>query len=349
MFGRKDNIMNRQDSESTELIHEDARHTLTGILNALLEVPQLASAFQLQIETLDEFYSLARSIGGSACPVEPPPKNLLDLERNFFSMLFLAVTRTIVADTTYMPLYGMVNQGMRAWVTACDNLLDDEYKEIFPFGVAGHGDRMRSVLTLLLADRVIIEYICREYGNCDLIARVGRISLAALMPSAIQESEEELRPVQVLSPEELLHTVHQHKTADLFTATLAIPSTFEHIESARLTAAKRAIANFGLACQILDDLKDMPVDVVEGRHNYLVSTISAEQGTGWLAELRNGPIDGWTSWEMFPANVSAARQVAHGLFARALGDFAAIGLVLNEQLQKDIVELMYLILRVPPE
>lgn len=341
--------MNRQDSKSIDLMHEDTRRTLAGIVNSLVEVPQLASAFQLQLQTLDEFYRLARTIGGSDCPVGPLPKSLLDLERNFFSMLFLAVTRAIAADTTHMLLYGMVNQGMRAWVTACDNLLDDEYKEIFPFEVAVHGNRMRSVLTLLLADRVINEYICEEYGNCDLIASVGRLSLAALMPSAIQESEEELRPVQVLSPQELLHSVHRHKTADLFTAPLIIPSTLEHIESSRLNAAKRSVANFGLACQILDDLKDMPVDVVEGRHNYLVSTISAEQGVDWLAELRAGPIDDWVSWERFPAQVAAARQVARGLFLQAFGDFTAIGLDLNEQLQDGIVELMYLILRVPPE
>ena len=341
--------MNRQDSKSIDLMHEDARRTLAGIVNSLVEVPQLGSAFQLQLQTLNEFYRLARAIGGSDCPVGPMPKSLLDLERNFFSMLFLAVTRAITADTTHMLLYGMVNQGMRAWVTACDNLLDDEYKEIFPFEVAVHGNRMRSVLTLLLADRVINEYICEEYGNCDLITSVGRLSLAALMPSAIQESEEELRPVQVLSPQELLHSVHRHKTADLFTAPLIIPSTLEHIESSRLNTAKRSVANFGLACQILDDLKDMPADVVEGRHNYLVSTISAEQGVDWLAELRAGPIDGWVSWERFPAKVAAARQVARGLFSQAFGDFTTIGLDLNEELQNGIVELMYLILRVPPE
>ena len=341
--------MNRQDSKSTEIISEDTRHTLTGIVNSLQEVPQLASAFQLQLETLDKFYGLARTIGGNACPIEPLAKNLLDLEHNFFSMLFLAVTRAIVADSTHMPLYGMVNQGMRAWVTACDNLLDDEYKAIFRFEAAGDGNRMRSVLTLLLADRVIFEYICKEYGDCDLVARVGRISLAALMPSAIQESKEELRPVQVLSPEELLHTVHQQKTADLFTATLAVPATLEHIESARLDAAKQAVANFGLACQILDDLKDMQVDIIEGRHNYLVSTISAEQGTGWLTEQRNGPIDSWDSWERFPANVAAARLVAQGLFTQAFEDFAAIGLDLSTQLQDGIVELMYLILQVSQE
>ena len=339
----------RKDGKSIDLAQEDTRRTLSGIVNSLMDVPQFASAFQLQLQTLDEFYSLARTIGGSDCPVAPLPESLLGLERNYFSMLFLAVTRTLAAETTHMPLYAMVNQGMRAWVTACDNLLDDEYKEVFPFEMAGHGNRMRSVLTLLLADRVISEYVCREYGNCDLIATIGRTSLAALMPSAIQESEEEFRPVPVLSPEELLQTVHRHKTADLFAAPLALPSTLEHIESSRLRAAKRAVANFGLACQILDDLKDMPLDVVEGRHNYLVSSISVELGSGWLADLRTGQLDDWVSWDRFPAKVAAARQVARGLFAQAFGDFSAIGLDLNKQLQNRIVEFMYLILRVPPE
>jgi hypothetical protein len=339
----------RKDGESIELAHEDTRRTLTGIVNSLMDVPQFASAFHLQLQTLDEFYSLACTIGGSDCPVEPQPKSLLDLERNFFSMLFLAVTRSLIAETTYMPLYAMVNQGMRAWVTACDNLLDDEYKEVFPFEMVRHGNRVRSVLTLLLADRVISEYVCREYGNCDLLASVGRISLAALMPSAIQESEEEFRPVPVLLPEQLLQTVHRHKTADLFAAPLALPSTLERVESSRLSAAKRAVANFGLACQILDDLKDMPLDVVEGRHNYLVSSISVEQGSGWLADLRAGQLDDWVSWDRFPAEVTAARRVARGLFAQAFGDFSAIGLDLKEQLQNRIVELMYLILRVPAE
>jgi len=84
----------------------------------------------------------------------------------------------------------MVNQSMRAWVTACDNILDDEYEEAFPFDFAGGGTRMRSVLTLLLADRVVTEFISRRLSawraNGDLAANVGRISLRALAPSAAE-------------------------------------------------------------------------------------------------------------------------------------------------------------------
>ena len=339
----------QNDGESKECANEDARSTLAAIVGSLEEVPQFADALDLQIRTLEEFYRLARTIGGNDCRLGPLSGDLLGLERNFFSMLFLAVTRALVTDSTYLPLYAMVNQGMRAWVTACDNLLDDEYKEIFPFELEGQGSRMRSVLTLLLADRVISEYTAREYGDCDLIASVGRISLAALMPSAIQECGEESRPVPVLSPDQLLKTVHQHKTADLFTAPLALPSDLESVESSRLQAAKRVVSSFGLACQILDDLRDMPADLVEGLNNYLVSTIVAEQGDGWLAGLRAEPVAGWESWERFPGKVADARQVANGLFTQAFKDFTAIGLDLNKQVQNGIMELMYLLLQVPPE
>ena len=127
------------------------------ILANLLDRDWFRRAYDLQARTQRVFHRLASRVGGQACPLAPLGRAQVQIERNFFSTLFLVVTGQMVGDSPYLPLYAMVNQAMRAWVTACDNLLDDEYKEVLPFAIQGQGGRVRSVLTLLIADRVLSE------------------------------------------------------------------------------------------------------------------------------------------------------------------------------------------------
>jgi hypothetical protein len=148
---------------------------------------------------------LAGSIVGEACGLRPVPTDSRQIERNFFSTFFLVVTELLTGRSPLLPLYAMVNQGMRAWVTACDNLLDDEYKEIFPFDLPPGRGRTQSVLTLLIADRVLTEFMLDRFDQPELMRTVGRISPRALVPSALQECEEEsayagaiLPPPQIL-------------------------------------------------------------------------------------------------------------------------------------------------------
>ena len=318
------------------------------VLTDLAREDWFADAFALQVWAQKTFHDFARRVAGDSLSSNPAPA-CLTMERNFFSTFFLAVTRQAVGAGPYMPLYAMVNQAMRAWVTACDNILDDEYKEIFPFTFAGSGQRMRSVLTLLIADRAVNEYVLEAFGDGPLLTRVGRVSLAALMSSAIQESQEELRPVPILPPERILADIHQRKTGDLFLAPLALPEALETAPAPTFQAARAAVCRFGLACQILDDAKDMPADVRAGRHNLLVSLLAATPGPAHAdaEDLRREPPSEWNAWERFPETFEEAWQLATERFAESFDALAALGIALTGDHRDGVIGLMARLLGLP--
>ncbi|MCY2927011.1 MAG: class 1 isoprenoid biosynthesis enzyme [Planctomycetota bacterium] len=311
------------------------------VLTDLAEEDWFADAFALQVWAQKTFHGLARRVaGGTLAP--RPGEACLTIERNFFSTFFLAVTRQAVGPSKYMPLFAMVNQAMRAWVTACDNILDDEYKEIFPFTFADSGRQMRSVLTLLIADRVAAEYVVDAFDEPGLLARVGRVSLSALMSSAIQESQEEARPVALLPPGQILDDIHQRKTGDLFMAPLALPEALEPMAEPVRHAAQRALCRFGLGCQILDDAKDMAADLQAGRHNLLVSLLAADPrwGAPGVDELRASPAGEWNSWDRFPDAFEEAWQLAMTRFADSFDALARLGIDLSPAQRDGVVGLM---------
>ncbi len=321
---------------------------LPEMLQSLLAQPALQQGLALQIETQKAFYQRAKVIAGAECPVSLPAEDMFSVERNFFSTFFLAVTACITKDPSRLPLYAMVNQGMRAWVTACDNILDDEYKEIFCFTFPGEGMRVRSVLTLLLADRVVTEFIAETYGDLAMITEVGKSSLQSLIPCALQECEEEIRPVSVLPPEEILRDIHKRKTADLFVAPLALPLAMETVDPAIADAAVAAVRRFGQACQIIDDLKDMPGDVCEGRHNLLVSIVAQENDDEyWLDHLRAIDEWDWASWERYPAAARSAAQMAMGEFQGSFEALATIGISLSSSQRDAVISCIFTLLKVP--
>ncbi|MCE5280422.1 MAG: hypothetical protein ABFD92_19515 [Planctomycetaceae bacterium] len=317
------------------------------MLSVLSSLEVFCQALSLQQETLEEFYRLATTIAPQQCAVDRPGGTLFALERNVFSTLFLVVTASLVGRSRFLPLYAMVNQCMRAWVTACDNLLDDEYKEIFPFRLAGRGQRMRSVLTILLADRILWEYIDRQYRDDGVLEAAGRLSLEALAPSAAQECEEETRPVEILPSRRLLDEVHHRKTGLLFMSPLALPCRLEPPDERRARAAGRAVHDFGMGCQCLDDIVDLPADAAAGRHNLLVS-LMAEGGRDARMRLGNLPRELWTAWEQLPAVTRRARQIAEDYFASSFEALAQLGLALAPPQREALVATIYRLLRVPP-
>ncbi|MDD4890280.1 MAG: class 1 isoprenoid biosynthesis enzyme [Phycisphaerae bacterium] len=315
----------------------------------LLADPRFGRAFQLQVQAAREFHARAADIAGDECPIGPLDPDSLRVERNFFSTLFLAVTDAMVPASRYLPLYAMVNQAMRAWVTACDNVLDDEYKEIFPFTAAGQGRRMRSVLTLLLADRVLVEFALDRFGDAQRVRQIGRRSLAALVPSAVQESEEEQRDGDVAPVELVLEDIHNRKTGDLFVAPLAVPIAIESQDPARADAAKTALRQFGLACQVLDDINDLPDDLRAGRHNLLASILAHRLNcVADLGPLRRLLGVAWSADRRFPEACELAWELAADRFARSFDNLELLGLPLVIDDRRQIVNFMCHLLRVSP-
>lgn len=284
------------------------------VLEQLLTQQHFSRAYTLQVRTLKTFHQMAAELGGQACPIGQPDQETLSPERNFFSCLYLSVITEMVTSSGYLPLYAMVNQAMRACVTAGDNILDDEYKPVFDFRFEAPGGRIRSILTIMLADRVVEHFAAREYADFDILHDTCWSTLQALAPSLLEDGTEEERPVEVLPPGEITTRIHTRRTANLFLAPLALPTSIEEIDPALLAYGRASLKHFGLSYQILDDIRDMPDDMVGGRHNLCVSLLHEQkghqEGAALVKIIREQGAQEWTAWDRFPDVVRRAAQLA---------------------------------------
>lgn len=321
--------------------------SLSALLLPFKTLKAFKDAFALQKTTIKDFYARANTFNCPQCSVGGIPSGMLDLKRNVFSTLFLGVTRKIAITDRYMPLYAMVNQCMRAWVTACDNVLDDEYKVIFEFPDAGEGDRMRSILTIMVAERVLSSYVMETYSDPELLRVVETLSLQSLVSSAVQESEEEGAEIPILPPDQIIADVHKRKTADLFVAPLVLPFELEKPDFEVMNNARRAMENFALGCQIIDDVKDMAGDVCTHRHNLLVSLLADDRGEATIAGLRAEPMSEWSAWDRFPKLTEQALVLSQSYFETAFEHMEALGILIPAKKHVTIMQLICKLLRVP--
>ncbi len=304
-----------------------------------------AESFTIQQETLERFYALAAEISPSVHPVLPPDNEIFSIKRNFFSTLFITVIRQILPETSNIHLYAFMNQGMRAWVTGCDNILDDEYKPIFDF-LTIRGDRMRSVLTIMLAERVIQTYLLQSALPVETATTVIRTTYKALLPSAMQEGTEEARPVPVLPPDEIMERIHTPKTADLFAAPLYLPIQLESPPAELQHHANAGLRAFGLACQVLDDIRDFNLDLTQGRHNLACSVLADHYGQKLVHSLRQDP-PGEPLACQFPDILPHILARADSYFEEAFHHFNQIGWELTPMAGEVIKRTIFHLLKLP--
>ncbi|MEW6668346.1 MAG: polyprenyl synthetase family protein [Thermodesulfobacteriota bacterium] len=222
------------------------------------------------------FWQTADSIlAGSGVMLSMPPQDYPALERNFFSALFLYSYSRGGIPGERRVLYAAINQCLRGMVTGCDNLLDDEYKATLETDLPLGSLRFRSVLDIMVSDRVLFEIIlglCSK-GEISLEAagRASAASLRALTRSGAQEASEETGVTRRIPPEEVLERVHHFKTGLLFQSPWAIPAVLESVAPETVSLMETALYRIGMGCQILDDLVDLFPDLRMKRHNYVAS------------------------------------------------------------------------------
>ncbi len=208
------------------------------------------------------------------------PRSFSRLGKNLFSTLFVSVYHLLEIPVERRLLYGKLNHLFRIWVTSADNLLDAEDKVVIPLRMQGRSRTMRQVVTLMAADRVLND-ILRDAVSRGIISApdadaIAEQSLRCLLPSAAQEASEEggisgPRP----SPDYVLRTVHRYKTGILFHVPFLGPDLIEKgIDRTLLGELQDALMNFGLGCQLLDDIRDLARDLTEKRHNYVLSLLA---------------------------------------------------------------------------
>ncbi len=230
------------------------------------------------VQGLSLFWNTASAIlAGSGVILRDPPSSYFSLEKNFFTMLFLYSYYAAGIPSPRHPFLVAVIQCLRGMVTGCDNILDSEYKQTLDTDLPVHGTRFRSVLDIMVSDRVLFRLLLDEWRSnrisVDQVQEAAAASLRALTASGVQEASEEGGVQSVLAPEAVLKTVHHYKTGLLFQCPWAVPAVIETIEEKTLARMTDALYRIGMGCQIMDDMVDFAGDLRQERHNYVVSLI----------------------------------------------------------------------------
>jgi len=256
--------------ENIKKIQRQAKDlTATGPLAMLQE--ELSSGLRLY------WTKAAAILKGSGISLFDPTNVFFSLEKNFFSTLFLySYHRAGIAKPRRI-FYTAINQCLRGMVTGCDNILDDEYKKTLETDLPDYATRFRSVLDIMVSDRVLFEILLSgfqdyQYSIRDVLA-ASVASLHALTKSGAQEATEEGGIPKILQPEQILKTIHHYKTGLLFQCPWAVPLILEDFQKETVSLLLEALYQIGIGCQIMDDMVDLPLDVRKKHHNYVASII----------------------------------------------------------------------------
>lgn len=285
-----------------------------------------------------------RLLKGSGIHLKPIPKRWLSLRHNYFSVLFIAIFDLLDLNPERRRFYGRLNHCYRTWVTACDNLLDDELKELFLTDLPPQAQIFKSVHSLLLADRIFFAFLHEAIAEGSFSSqeadRLLAISLTAISASGREEASEEGGVSEDLTPERILSDIHRPKTGQLFTAPLQAPLALGDIcgEEPQAAALLKGLEGFGIGCQILDDLSDLGADLSAGKHNYLAATIrhgaSADEQaalTALAARARHVDLtEEIALYRRFPKAARACLQAAIDQLDTALACLADGGLPLGK-------------------
>ncbi|MFZ7127853.1 MAG: polyprenyl synthetase family protein [Desulfobacterales bacterium] len=299
----------------------DRMETIPIVKDLLLE---LASGLELYWDTA------GRILNACGVTLAPLSEDAFSLRKNFFSFLFLYSFRQGGIPHGRRMLYAATLQCLRGMVTGCDNLLDDEYKATLETDIPADGHRFRSVVDIMVSDRVLFEILLaaarRQEISQKLVSAAATASMKTMIRSGIEEAAEEAGITAILEPEAVLRSIHHLKTGLLFQCPWDIPLTIETLSQKQVNPFLEALYRIGIGCQIMDDMVDMTSDIKSRRHNYLVSLVhhgpsKAEKGR--LADAmasRPGSQDceamGVTC---FPKALLQAIQRSHRLLAEGLG------------------------------
>ena len=209
------------------------------------------------------------------------PEELLTFRRNFFSILFISMFHLLGISSERLKLYAFINHLFRCWVTSADNLLDNEDKITIAFDMPGDSPVMRQVIAIMLSDRLLFQKLnnCVERGvlTAEEAGLLSSETLRILLPAAAEEGTEEGGLKIWPSAEEVLTEIHPVKTGLLFHIPFTGPECIEKdIDMELLAELKDGLMKFGVACQLLDDVKDFETDFRERRANFLISRINEQ-------------------------------------------------------------------------
>ncbi len=277
------------------------------------------------------------------------PESYYTLRKNIFSTLFQSMYHLMDCDPQHRLFYGKLIHLFRIWVTSADNLLDDEDKVVIPIQMPGSSRVMRQVVSIMAADRIFQRLLTEGVESKTLTPRqaieLSDRSLQILLPSAAQEASEEMGVTERPDPDHVLNVIHRYKTGILFNVAFLAPEIIEpHLADTRAAALKDAMMQFGIGCQILDDIRDLARDHLERRHNYLLSDLWKNQPAFFQTlEQRELSVTDRLYLEVLPFALPAAR-LGFGMMRDGLTALGDMGLGIRPKLAERLAGSMFSVL-----
>lgn len=315
---------------------------MSSVGELLAEIPVLNIALEEQRDSIrsvwrhaEEILRLPDSVPEQfRASIDPMPDSVLSLANNMFSTVFLAVLQPLGVAPQRRRLYGRLNHLFRAWVTSADNLLDDEDKVTFPIRLPGKARVMRQVVVVMMADRIMNRILAEALASGVLTPHEAGVlsdeSLRVLLPSAAEEAFEEGGLKEWPDADYVLTQLHPLKTGILFHIPFLGPETIEkNIDQVKLEAFKAALMDFGIGCQMLDDIRDLARDYIQRRANYVISRLvhgpSGKRAVELLEQnTRSGDVDHRLD-HVFTAETSSVCRAAERRLEGAFKALDALG------------------------
>ncbi len=236
-----------------------------------------SEAYEIHKETVRDFYRRAGVILKGSIELKPFDSKVLEMEKNLFSILFTAVIINLGINRELIPFYTLSVHCMRALVTGCDNILDDEYKEVIPFRFGENGKIMKSVFMIMTADRIISGLALEKYRDgaisYEKASNLSPSVIRVLSDSGTEENEEEGFRSQYDYPEPdiMIDNYLYRKTGTLFEAPVNLLTEMGEITSEEAETSRTMLSLFGIGCQLLDEIKDFREDILSGGPNMVAS------------------------------------------------------------------------------
>ncbi len=268
--------------------------------------------------------------------------------RNFFSTLFQAVYAFLKIPQDRRMFYGRLNYLFRVWVTSADNLLDGEDKISLAVKMPVDSRVMRQVVVIMAADRILARFLDDAVLEGVVTREEARLvsdgTLQVLLPSAAEEASEEKGVAERPSPEYVLNTIHQLKTGLLFHLPLFGPERIEKdLDGKVFAACRQGLGQFGLGCQLLDDVRDLARDHVERRHNYGLSLMAHQSPSAFRRLEAMGsalPVD-MPIFQQFADEMRPVARLAYGHMIEGLSHLNDCGLGLGPEPSRALALWMF--------
>jgi hypothetical protein len=321
----------------------------------LLDIDLFKKSLSEQQSVIKHFWEKARFLlNGSGIQLNPLPKSWTTLRQNHFSVLFIAIFFILKIPLDRIKLYARLNHCLRSWVTACDNLLDNELKEMITTDLPENARTFKSVHTLLVTDRIFFSFLMdavhSKIISDEEMMQLLAVSLSSISASGREEAEEEEGIDHTLAPEDVLHKIHSAKTGQLFISPLCAPIALHDIKSEdpQVAGVREGLMAFGLGCQILDDLSDLGMDLYDNKYNYLAALIvhgkDMKEKELW-SELASNELpphirDDYQLYQKFPRASTKALDMAVSQLHRALTYLSQSGLPLTAINRESFIKVL---------